>query len=69
VIASFADAATEDIFHGTNTKAARTIPKNLWTIAARKLSVLDYARDLRDLASPGNNLDKLKGALSGKYSI
>jgi proteic killer suppression protein len=69
VIASFADAATEDIFHGTNTKAARTIPKNLWTIAARKLSVLDYARDIRDLASPGNNLEKLKGALSGKYSI
>jgi proteic killer suppression protein len=69
VIASFADAATEDIFHGTNTKAARTIPKDLWKIAARKLSVLDYAKDLRDLASPGNNLDKLKGALSGKYSI
>jgi mRNA-degrading endonuclease RelE of RelBE toxin-antitoxin system len=27
------------------------------------------ANDLRDLASPGNNLEKLKGALSGKYSI
>jgi toxin HigB-1 len=69
VIASFADAATEDVFHGKNTKAARSIPKELWNIAARKLSVLDYARDLRDLASPGNNLEKLRGALSGKHSI
>lgn len=69
MIVSFADAATEDIFDGRNTKAARTLPKGLWKIAARKLSALDYARDLRDLSSPGNNLEKLKGALSGKYSI
>jgi proteic killer suppression protein len=64
-----ADSAAEDIFTGGNTKAARRVPKDLWRIAARKLSALDYANDLRDLASPGNNLEKLKGALSGKYSI
>jgi toxin HigB-1 len=69
VIATFADAATEDIFNGRSTKAARRIPKNLWKIAARKLSALDYATDLGDLSSPGNNLEKLKGELSGKYSI
>jgi proteic killer suppression protein len=69
VIASFADAATEDIFNGRSTKAARKIPNDLWRIAARKLSALDYARNLGDLSSPGNNLEKLKGALSGKYSI
>ena len=69
MIASFADSATEDIFNGRGTKAARRVPKGLWKIAGRKLSVLDYAKDLRDLASPGNNLEKLKGALSGKYSI
>jgi proteic killer suppression protein len=69
VIASFADAATEDIFNGKNSKAARTIPKDLWRIAARKLSVLDYAKDLGDLRSPGNNLEKLRGDLAGKYSI
>lgn len=69
MIASFGDAATEDIFNGKNTKAARSIPKDLWRIAARKLSALDYAKDLSDLSSPGNNLEKLKGALSGKYSI
>ena len=69
MILSFADAATEDIFNGRNTKAARRVPKELWKIAARKLSALDYAKDLLDLSSPGNNLEKLKGALSGKYSI
>ncbi len=69
MIASFGDAATEDIFNGRNSKAARSIPKELWKIAARKLSTLDYATDLRDLSSPGNNLEKLKGALNGKYSI
>jgi proteic killer suppression protein len=31
--------------------------------------MLDYASDLRDLSSPGNNLEKLKGALAGTYSI
>jgi len=69
VIASFADACTEDIFNGKNTKAARRIPKELWKIAARKLSALDYAKELRDLSSPGNQLEKLKGVLAGKYSI
>jgi proteic killer suppression protein len=69
VIASFADAATEDIFNGRNTKAARSVPRELWQIAARKLSALDYAKELGDLSSPGNKLEKLKGALKGKYSI
>jgi proteic killer suppression protein len=69
VIASFADACTEDIFNGRNTKVARRIPKDLWSVARRKLSMLDYATDLRDLATPGNNLEKLKGGLAGKHSI
>ena len=69
MISSFADAATEDIFNGRNTKAARSVPKELWKAAARKLSTLDYAKALRDLSSPGNNLEKLKGTLRGKYSI
>ncbi len=69
MIRSFADAATEDIFNGRSTKAARRVPKELWRIAARKLSALEYATSLRDLSGPGNNLEKLKGALSGKHSI
>ena len=69
MIATFADAGTEDVFNGKSTKAARRIPKDLWRIAARKLSTLDYATDLRDLSTPGNSLEKLKGELVGKYSI
>jgi len=69
VIASFADACTEDIFNGRNAKVARRIPKDLWPVATRKLSMLDYATDLRDVATPGHNLEKLKGALASKYSI
>lgn len=41
----------------------------MWKIAARKLSALDYAKELGDLSTPGNNLEKLKGALIGKHSI
>ena len=69
MIASFADTATEDVFNGRNTKAARRVPRDLWRTAARKLSAIDYARTLGDLSSPGNNLERLRGALSDKYSI
>ena len=69
MIASFADATTVDIFNGKNTRAARKVPKQLWTIAARKLSALDYAKALSDLSSPGNHLERLKGTLNGKFSI
>ncbi len=51
------------------TRPARKIPRELWQIAARKLSAPDYAKELADLSSPGNNLEKLKGPLKGKYSI
>ncbi len=69
MISSFSDTATDDIFNGRNTKAARKLPKGLWQVVARKLSMLDYAKDLGDLSSPGNNLERLKGTLKGKYSI
>ena len=42
---------TEDIFNGKDSKAARSIPKDLWSIAARKLSALDYAIAARDRPS------------------
>jgi toxin HigB-1 len=39
-------------------------------IAARKLDLLDYARDLRDLlAPPGNRLEALRGEWAGFHSI
>jgi len=70
VIASFGDKATRDLFDGTDSKEARSIPKQLWKVAHRKLDMLDAARDLMDLkAPPSNHLEKLKGQLAGFWSI
>lgn len=71
VIVSFKDAGTEDIFNGTNTKAARkTCPAVLWNIAARKLDKLDSAVALKELQIPsGNRLEALSGTRRGQYSI
>jgi len=70
VILSFADTATEDIFHGKNTKAARTIEKAVWPVMRRKLDALNAANELRDLsAPPTNRLEPLKGDQQGRYSI
>jgi proteic killer suppression protein len=70
MILDFGDQATEDLFNGTDSKAARRIPVSLWSIAARKLDMLNAARELRDLQSPpGNRLEKLKHRLAGFHSI
>ena len=70
MIANFADATTRDIFDGVNSKAARTIPRILWTAAARKLDMVNAAHELNDLASPpGNRLELLKGKWAGFHSV
>ena len=70
MILSFGDEATEDIFHGENTKTARRIPVSIWKTAFRKLDMLNAAHELRDLMMPpGNRLEPLRGALDGKHSI
>lgn len=70
MITSFADRATEDIFHGAETKAARAIPKDVWPIARRKLDALNAALTPSDLrAHPGNRLEKLEGKLKDRWSV
>ena len=70
MIVGFGDEATEDIFHGDNTKAARRIPVVVWNTACRKLDMLNVAHALRDLAvPPGNRLEALHGKLAGRHSI
>jgi toxin HigB-1 len=70
VIVSFGDNATRDLFDGTDLKDARSIPKQLWAVALRKVDMLNAARDLMDLkAAPSNRLEKLKGNLAGRWSI
>jgi proteic killer suppression protein len=70
VIASFVDAATEDIYHGRQSSRVRRFPPNVTKAALRKLDVINAAHHLNDLRSPpGNRLESLKGDLAGFHSI
>ncbi|TDG15249.1 plasmid maintenance system killer protein [Seongchinamella unica] len=71
MITSFKNSATEDIFNGRKTNAARrTLPRALWSLAVRKLDQLDSAESLDDLrVPPGNRLKPLKGRRAGQHSI
>jgi proteic killer suppression protein len=70
MIISFGDQATEDIFNGTSSKAARTIPSVIWNVAVRKLDMINAAHELKDLRVPlANRLEPLKGKRQGFYSI
>ena len=71
MIRSFKNAATEDVFNGVNSRAARkTCPRQLWKVAVRKLDQLDSAETLDDLRiPPGNRLEALKGDRQGQHSI
>ena len=71
MIQSFKNDATEDIFNGKSTKAARKLcPQNLWRIACRKLDQLDSVESLDELnAPPGNRLNALEGKRKGQHSI
>lgn len=70
MIVSFGNKTAEDIFHGTDSKAARVLPRALWPSARRKLDMINAAHDVQDLRiPPGNRLESLKGDRSGQYSI
>ena len=70
VIRSFADRATEHVFFGEDTKAARRLPKALWPLVRRKLDLLHGVSSLNDLTvPPGNRLEALRGDQAGRHSI
>jgi len=70
MIASFADGATEDLYHGFRTRRSRRFPPDIVRTASRKLDLLEYAHVLHDLRiPPGNRLEALRGSLSGYHSI
>ena len=71
MIRSFQGAGTEDIFNGRSTKAARKkCPQSLWSMAVRKLDLLDSARSLAELrVPPGNRLETLGRDRMGQHSI
>ena len=71
LIRAFANPGTEHLFDGRNTKEVRkTYPRDLWTVAARKLDQLDSVEHLVELKiSPGNRLEVLGGDRKGQPSI
>ena len=71
MIRSFRDGATEDLFYGRSTKAARKrLPQTLWRQASKKLDAVDSATILEDLRiPPGNRLEALSGDRKGQHSI
>jgi len=70
MIVSFGDKATEHIFHGADTKAARRIARVLWTRVQAKLDLLNASTTVEDLrVPPSNRLEKLRGDWAGFYSL
>lgn len=70
MIKTFRDKATEDVFWGQNSREARTLPKDRWSVMKRKLDSLNAATELRDLSVlPGNKFQSLKETKPGYYSI
>lgn len=70
MIRSFADATTQDIFDGENSKAARKLPRELHDKARRTLDLINSAIRLDDLrVPPGNRLEALKGGFKGFHSV
>ena len=71
MIVAFDGISAENVFNGRDTRRARQVcPASIWTVARRKLDMLDSAAVLNDLAvTPGNRLERLAGDRIGQYSI
>ena len=67
MIRSFADKATERLFHDGTCQAQW---RSIEAVALRKLDMVDAATRLDDLRSPpGNRLEALRGDRRGQHSI
>jgi len=70
MIVSFADRATEDLYHGRPTSRMRRFPSNVVAAALVRMDLLNGAASMLDLRSPpGNRLEALRGDLRGCHSI
>lgn len=65
MIGSFKCSDTEALFNGERVLNFRQFESP----ARRKLQMLHAATELRDLRSPGSQLEKLKGNRAGQWSI
>ncbi len=64
-------AATEDIFDGIASQAARRCcPQSIWPVVRRKLDQINRVREINELkVPPGNRLERLKSDRENQYSI
>ncbi|MGD2046788.1 MAG: type II toxin-antitoxin system RelE/ParE family toxin [Gemmatimonadota bacterium] len=70
MIVSFKDRGTEDIFDGTDSKAARkALPGKLHRRAGAVLDQVNAAESLESLSLPGLRLERLKGDRKDDYSV
>jgi proteic killer suppression protein len=65
MIVSFKDSEAERIFNGVRSKRFEAVAK----VAYRKLAILHSAATLRDLKSPGLQLEALREDRAGQHSI
>lgn len=67
MIANFADRFTERVYDGERVKG---FPSDVFSVAWRKLDMLNRVHTLEDLRiPPANRLEALKGDLRGFHSI
>lgn len=67
MIMSFKCSETEKIFHG---RFSRKLPQAIQLLAARKLTMLHFAKSLTDLRiPPANRLEALSGDRAGQHAI
>lgn len=67
MIRSFRDTVTEAVFRG---RCPKGFPADIFSVARRKLGMLDAAVSLNSLrVPPANRLEPLKGNRKGQYSI
>ncbi|MCH7930158.1 MAG: type II toxin-antitoxin system RelE/ParE family toxin [Proteobacteria bacterium] len=67
MIRSFKSRETERIWRG---EVSRRLPREIQTVARRKLRMLNRSTGLNDLRiPPGNRLERLSGDRAGQYSI
>ena len=67
MIQSFADKTTAAIFSGLE---VRRLPREIQSLARRKLMLVDAAPSLETLrVPPGNRLEALRGDRKGQWSI
>lgn len=70
MLRTIADKTTQDIYDGTNSRYARKAPKELHEKARRLLDQINAAPTVEFLRiPPGNRLEKLKGELTGYWSL